>query len=337
MAVTRKSTAFTEALRHLQSSEKLQVVQLYGLSVISVADFESFKQVWPTLADARRRKLMHRLVELAETNFEVDFTPIFLQGLTDEDGRVRAKAVEGLWEVEDQALVGPLTHLLRADPLVEVRAVAATALGQYILLGELEEIDGAPAHLAEQAILEAIRDPNEEVEVCRRAIEAIGYSGGAGVRNLLEAAYYDEDQRMQVSAIFAMGRSADRIWIPILIQELENRDSEIRFQAARSCGELEAQEAVPKLINLIEIEADYEVQTVAIWSLGRIGGALAQEALETLAAGDDKVLREAAEEALEEINVWAGLSLPLYDFDDEDDDDLLPGLAFDEDLNGRLN
>ena len=131
---------------------------------------------------------------------------------------------------------------------------------------------------------------------------------------------------MQVSAIFAMGRNADERWLPTVITELDNPSNEIRFEACRACGELEAKDAVGKLIELIEYDVDLEIQEMAIWALGRIGGNLAREALEACLEHDQEVLALAAEAALEELNIFDD-GMMLYDFseysDDENNDDFI--------------
>jgi HEAT repeat protein len=238
----------------------------------------------------------------------------------DADSEVRAAAIDGLWENEDQALVGPLVHLLRADESLNVRAAAATALGRFVLLGELEEIDRAPAMLAEQALLETLHDAQSDLEVRRRAVESISYSGEAGVREIIEAAYYDEEEKMQASALFAMGRSADPFWIKLLVVELDNPNPELRFEAARACGELEASAAVAQLIDMSFNDPDREVQQAAVWALGRIGGREARQALEACCESDDEALSEAAAEALDEMELLGeALGIPLFEDFDEDE------------------
>ena len=172
--------------------------------------------------------------------------------------------------------------------------------------------------LAEEALLETLRSGEEELEVRRRAVEAIAYSGEAGVRDIIEAAYYDEDQKMQASALFAMGRSADAYWRKLLVRELENRSPELRFEAARACGELETQSAVPKLVEMSTNDLDREVQQAAVWALGRIGGRAAREALEDFFESDDEVLSQAAAEALDEMDMLSeSVSIPLFEDYDE--------------------
>jgi HEAT repeat protein len=312
---------FEEILRHLaESGEQLNARYLYALSGMNHEQLVLFQQVWPSISASRRRMVIHNLVELTELSFEVNYDPIFLLAMGDEDDEVRAAAVDGLWENEDQALIGPLVHLLRADEAASVRAAAAMALGRFVLLGELGDIDRAPAMLAEQVLLEALRQAEEELEVRRRGIEAIAYSGQPGVREIIEAAYYDEDEKMQTSALYAMGRSADSYWRKLLVDELDNPNPELRFEAARACGELEAHVAVPRLLQMALDDPDREVQQSAVWALGRIGGHEAREALDACYASDDEALSQAAAEALDEVDLLGEITgIPLLDDFDEDD------------------
>jgi HEAT repeat protein len=313
---------YEKVLSHISNAgELLNIRYLYELSSLTRAQFERFRQVWPTIEPRRRQSVMRTLAELTEQSFEVDFDPIFIFALGDEDSDVRTAAIDGLWENEDQALIGPLVHLLRADEAIPVRAAAAIALGRFVLLGELEDIDRAPAMLAEQALLEVIRLPEEDLEVRRRAIEAIAFSSEAGVREIIEAAYYHENEKMQASALFAMGRSADPYWRKTLLQELDNPNPELRFEAARACGELEVASAVPHLARIIADDPDQEVREAAVWALGHIGGQQAREILDTCVQSDDEALSEAAAEALEEIDLLGeSTGIPLYGELDEYED-----------------
>jgi HEAT repeat protein len=317
--IGRLTMEYEKALVHISNAdERLNTRYLYALSGMTREQFERFHQMWPTIERDRRRQVISSLVELVEHNFEVNFDPIFLLLMGDEDGEVRAAAIDGLWENEDQALIGPLVHLLRADEAANVRAAAAMALGRFVLLGELEKIDRAPAMLAEEALLKTIRHAKEDLEVRRRAVESISYSGQAGVREIIEAAYYDDDEKMQASALFAMGRSADLYWRELLLQELDSPNPELRFEAARACGELEISLAVPHLSQRVFDDVDREVQEAAVWALGRIGSREARETLEACYESDDEVLSQAAADALDEMDLFSEVvTIPLYeDFDE---------------------
>ena len=309
------SKSFKDALQEIASEPKLHTSDLFILSRMDQTALDIFKDTWPGISLERRRTVMQELMEIAEVNFEVDFDPVFLLGLGDEDAVVRTTAIKGLWENESPVLIRPLIHLLKTDEFVIAREAAATALGKFIYLRELEEIDWDEASLAEEALLETIYNAAEDTDVRRRAVEALGYSSDSRVTKIIESAYYDDDDRMRASAIFAMGRNADARWIPRIIGELENQKAELRFEAVRACGELEAKDAVTKLISLIEEDPDLEVQEMAIWSLGRIGGDLARVALEACIESDDETLAMAAQDSLDELNLFDD-GLMLYDFDD---------------------
>jgi HEAT repeat protein len=317
--------SFRQSLKHITGDAPLKPSQLYGLSMMGKANLADFEAAWPHIDTSRRQEIMKQLMEITEYSFEVVFDPIFILGLNDSDAEVQTTAIKGLWENESPALVPPLIHLLKEGQTNAVRAAAAIALGQFIYLGELEEMDALAVMLAEQALLETIRRSNEEIEVIRRAIESISYSSQEGVEQIIEDAYYHEDELMQVSAIFAMGRNYNLKWGPIVIAELDNHNPEIRFEAARACGELMLKDAVDWLIRLIEEDPDSEVQQNAIWSLGQIGGQKAQQVLEILTTSTDEAISAAAEEALSELLLMGGDIDDLLnfasEFDAQKDDD----------------
>jgi HEAT repeat protein len=202
-----------------------------------------------------------------------------------------------------------------------VRAAAATALGSYVLAGELEELDNALAMRAEEALLAVHTDMTVPLEVRRRALEAIAFSGEAGVRQLIEDAYYSPDEPMRVSALFAMGRSADIRWRGLVRAELRNPSPAMRAEAAIACGELEARAALDDLLDLLG-DRDENVRLASIFALGRIGGPDASDALEMIAAGDNAVEAEAAEQALEEMQFYAEVNaFPLFDESQDEEEE----------------
>jgi HEAT repeat protein len=243
--------------------------------------------------------MLRALVELTETAIEVDFTALFRGCLNDEDADVRLLAIEGLWESEDVWLVGELVRFLKGDPHPGVRAAAAASLGRFVLLGELGDIEAAVAARAEQALLEAYFTSEEPLEVRRRALEAVAYSCEVGVGDLIEEAYYQGEEEMRLGALFAMGRSADRRWRSIVIEELESPSPAVRYEAALACGELELRDAVALLSHLIS-DADSEVWNAAVDALGKIGGAEARQILQSCCRSENEALQAAAEEALEQ-------------------------------------
>lgn len=289
-------------LLRMGQSEGFSASLYYGLSSLSNDEIALVAPVWETLDVEYRRTLMRRLADLSETNFELDYEPVGLMlGLEDEDPEVREAAIGLLWTNETPAFMARLIELAQWDEATIVRAAALGALGNFIFTGEMGGLPPAAFYQLQDAVVSIYSNETEDVEVRRRALEAIANSSHEIVNEAIDEAYHSDDQRMRVSAVFAMGRAYEPHWKDAVLRELRSDDAEMRYEAARASGELEMREAVPYLIALTN-EDDREIKETAIWSLGEIGGEralaalteLAQEAEET---GDDDLL-EAVEDAI---------------------------------------
>jgi len=309
-----------------ESDYKPSAKELVGLSAIEGADQRRFLEVWRALSIQRRRDLIDRLVDLAEDNVEYDFNNVFMAGLLDDDVQVRAESIKAMWEYEEADLARVLMRLLK-DPEAMVRAEAALGLGRYLLRAELldKELDVVPD--IEDTLRAVAGDDAELTEVRGRAIEALGVRAHEWVRDLIEDAYASGERRLQISAVHAMGRSADPDWLPTIIEEMHNEDPEMRFEAAQAAGELGEDDIIPELSALTQDE-DAEVQEAAIAALGHIGGPAARSVLHSVASesGDERVL-ESVTDALSEADfVEDPLGVKLYldrsvAEDSEEDDD----------------
>ncbi len=275
---------------------------LYVLSAPSSAQVKLFRERWPAVSPERRRKVIAALAESAEANFELDFNALFRVTLEDEDDEVRTVSIEGLWEDEQVSLVLPLVNILRRDPSTSARAAAATSLGRFVLLGEMEELDERYVKLVRGALLEAIHSEEEEREVRRRAVESIAFLTDDCVRDIVSAAYEEPYEDMRISAVFSMGRTNDPYWAQTVLAELTSANPAMRYEAARACGELELQESVPELIRLVS-DPDREVQFASIGALGQIGGPRARHTLQILSRSQDEVVRLLAEDSLAELEL----------------------------------
>ena len=282
-------------------SRQVRAVKLAYLSDLARPALNRFQAAWETFSPARRAELVATLVEQAETNIHMNFHAVLRACLADPDPRVRKQAIEGLWEDEKTSLVAPLASLLAADPEPDVRAAAATSLGRFVLLGALGEIPDGPAQLAHDALHAAWRRRGECAEVRRRVLEGLACGTGADVPDMISSAYYDEDERMRQSALYAMGRHAHPRWAKFILAELGSHEPAMRYEAALAAGEMGLKNAVPPLIRALD-DADGHVREAAVLALGKIGGAPARRALEALVRGDDEHLAQAADDALAELN-----------------------------------
>lgn len=296
-------------IQSINETEKpLTASAIYGLSDLSESNAQRLGEAWTSIPVERRRSLVQRIVETTETNFEMDFGSVIKLALTDSDDEIRESAVEATWIDESPDMMNQLIALATGDPAAKVRAAAASGLGRFILQGELGEFDEELARRAENIALKLHNDPNENLDVRRRALEAISNCGREGVNDMIKAAYHDSNIRMRVSAVFAMGRSCNKQWEPVVLSELESDIPELRFEAARTAGELELLEAVPFLGEMLEDE-DRELVEMAVWALGEIANDEAQhlleEVMERADMDGDEALMEAVEEALESASLNA--------------------------------
>jgi len=295
------SLPITETIAHLGDSDKpLLNSKLAELSNLNSEELALFEQAWETIESKRRRQIMYRLVELAEDNFELDFDSIFKNHLTDQDAEVRSKAIEGLWESEEASLIDPLIKLLKQDSSEKVQATAAIALGKFAMLAELKKL--RPSHKSKlcQALLAAINDSSQPIEVQRRTLEAAAPLSLPQMKKAIVKAYQSGEPRLKTGAIFAMGKSCNLSWLPILLKELASADAETRYEAARACGELGEKESVSYLAELIT-DPDIDVQLAAIQALGKIGGPEAKDCLEQRLNNSTEVVQQAAGQALDEL------------------------------------
>jgi HEAT repeat protein len=315
--------ALGQLLEHLgDTGHAVSMTQLYHLSDLSGEQLAAFCSAWDAYETPRRRRLAHALVDLAEANFEVNFDALFIHFLEDPDGEVRATAIDGLWENQELGLIGPFLTMLRSDPSARVRASAATGLGRYVLAGELDRIEGPVHERITTELLTVLHLADESIEVRRRAVESVAYACTPETMEAVETAYYDDDEDMRISAVVGMGRSCDKRWKDLLLQELNSSSPAMRYEAAWACGELTLRQAVPVLVRLLD-DPDRQVCNATIWALGQIGGPQAKQALIDAYEDADEDTQVALDEALAEHALSEGeLDFALYDLGSDEDEEL---------------
>ena len=300
-------------------STPVRLARLPVLSDLHAQPLSRFCAAFDTFPVKLRRRLVHSLVELAESSFEVDFGAIFRHCLQDSDAVVRAAAIEGLWEDASLPLISPLVSLLRTDPSPQVREAAATGLGLFVLAGQMEELDAPTAERIVDDLLATVSRQDEAIDVRRRALESAAYSGSPEVSEALGLAYSEDDEAWRISAVLGMGRTCDRRWKEILIEELESSSAAMRYQAAIACGETSLADSVPLLGTMLH-DPDRQLAEAAIWALGQIGGLAARNLLLEMYEDADEETQTALDDALAEQDLLDGTSAfwmeEIEDFDD---------------------
>jgi HEAT repeat protein len=288
---------------------KLAMRDLKPLSGLDFTEREAFWPAWRAIMPARRDEIAQAMVELAEDNVDLDFRAALFWMLDDEDAGVRVAAIEGLWEDLSGRLMRRLLTLLREDPSPDVRAGAALALSRFAYQSVLGELTDAETAELRTALVGAMLDEEQPLDVRRRALESAGYFADAlEVQREIERAYAGDEQLLHESALVAMGRSMLPRWLPTIGGALSHISPALRYEAARAAGEMaeDARALVSRLVPLLD-DGDSEVALAAIWALGQIGGEPARRTLQRASKSGDETRSQAASEALEELSLDDGL------------------------------
>jgi HEAT repeat protein len=296
------------------SSKPLSVSKLSNLSGLSSEESAIFKKAWGDIEVDRRRQIASHLVELTQSNYHLEFDEAFRIILKDSDQETRLFAIEGLRDCEDRSFISPFLELIDKEYDDQTRAAAASALGKFAILAELGKLQSCQSSQIENTLMGIIRNEGEQTDVRRRAIEGIAPLSTPQVKEIIRRAYDSTNPALKRSALCAMGRNCDPVWLPFLLKELRNHDPETRYEAAVACGELCAPETVPQLLKLTR-DTDVHVQIAATSSLGHIGSIEAKGELQRQLNNPDERIRHAAEVALEEL----GFSEDPLSFDEMDD------------------
>lgn len=303
----------------LDESKPFHPRNLYRFSDLEEPDLRKLENTWPRVSARRRQAVLEDIEELGETNFTLSFEEFCKYTLADEDARVRELSIRCLWDYENRSTIPLFMDMLVNDSQETVRAASATALGKFIYLGELEEIPEKTLDEIVDRLLQVQRGSDVAL-VRRRALESLGFSSRDEISNLIETAYKSGMRDWIVSALFAMGRSANHRWADQVMEMLESDDIEIRYEAIRAAGELEIKRALPLLFELLE-EDDSETRLAAVWSLSQIGGEDVEDVLENLyEETDDEEEADFIDLALENLQFTEDLQLfEMFDFVPEDE------------------
>lgn len=316
---SKRELPFASVLEALFSAEDLPIHLIFRLSDLSDADFDRFKRGWSNVDEDRRVALARHMSDIAEENYLVDFSSLFAYMFDDESPVVRIAALDGVWDSEDQSLITSILELLATDKDTTVRVAAARALAHYILLAEWGQISDLHTDEIVDGLLAAYDNPRSPLDVKRAALEAVSPSSHPRVPELINNAYEEGSNDLQLSAIFAMGVSADERWLPYLEDELRSPSPDFRAEAARACGVLGGQSCVDALEQLID-DDDQEVGMAAITALGQIGGERAFTLLSRLAEDPNyEEYFDVIEDALDEME-WMDSAFDMLAFSDDDED-----------------
>lgn len=324
-----KRAPFQQVLAALLDDEKSFPPQLlYRFSDLEGDELQALRNTWPLVSVRRRQVILDDLEEISEADTVLSFEALYRLALQDSDPVVRRLSVRGLWDYEPIDLIGTYQEMLHQDADSEVRAACASALGQFVYLGEIEEISQTELDTIVDDLLDVYKS-NAAPLIRRRALEALGFSSHAEVPGMIESAYYSNRKDWMLSTLVAMGRSANAQWEELVLQMLQQDDDDIRLEAARTAGELELTSTV-ELLKTLSRDADPGVRQAAIWSLSQIGGSGVSDLLDELyEETDDDLELELIESAMD--NLVFTEDIQLFSLFELDEDEELGGEDLDED------
>ena len=289
---------------------------LHFFSDISIDNLLRIKKVWSNVDKTRKFNLLKDLESLIEADTLVSCDDFGLFAIEDEDPLIRSQAIHLFWESSDVKLISPFMEFLKNDAHEEVNQAAASALGRFVLLGELDEI---PENLAKSVqdflISEYMITTNGRTQ--QRILESLGYSSREKVHQFINVALEKSEKEWQLSALLAIGRSTDRKWGKTVVDKLTDNDSDIQIEAIKAAGELEITSSKDIIIELLTNTESYEeVHLQAIWALSKIGSSDVIELFEDMIEeSEDEEEIEVLEMALENLDLLN--DMPSFDIFDQ--------------------
>ena len=290
--------SFLEALA--EDANEVDLGDFFEASGLLPEELVIFARAWFGFTVENQRWIIGTMAELAEDSSELDFSAVFRMCLKDKDEGVLEKAIEGLWEDEDRAIIPGLIQVLHSDKSPQVRAAAAVALGKFPVLVQEGKLLAKDGESILESLMDILKDSGQPLEVVRRSMEAVAPFNTPDIRKFVTRAYKGDDLLLKCSSIYAMGRTGEASLLPVLIKEMQNAEPSIRYESAHACAELGDEDAVPHLVALLD-DDDYQVQLAGISALGKIGGPLAKKVLVNYVKDGDAVLEDAARSELENI------------------------------------
>ncbi len=245
--------------------------------------------------------------------------PSLLKVLEDRDPNVRKAAVDALGQIGDHRALSPLVRQL-ADTSPEVRKAAIEALSRsgpavidllllaYQTAWQREAVVKILGTVGDQRVsdvlLQALTDYSPAVR--REAAWALGEIGVVqAADDLYLRATVEGERAVRREASFALAKLGDSRGAALLLQFVDEGSFEERIQAITALGELRSHNGTTTLIRVLDdiSISNLAAREAAAAALGKIGDRRAIKALQQALEDPVNTVREAAQTALECLNV----------------------------------
>ena len=264
----------------LDEDTPIHPTNLNNLSDLIGEDLVQFRKAWPNIPTWRKQALLEDLEQLFEDDTLLSFENVCRIALEDRNPQIRFIALRCLQEYDIKDLALEFNRILNEDPDEEIRALAASTLGKYVYLGELDSISKRKLKIIEDSLLRIIK--SEDISLIQRhALESLGFSSHNDVPELIKSAFDSNQIPWMISALIAMGRSYDSRWEGKVKRAITHHSADVRKEAIKTSGELLLVNIRPILLKFLD-DRDIEIRMAAVLALSMLGGSNTRVVLENL-------------------------------------------------------
>ena len=236
-------------------------------------DARTLEELGSTLREGDEEEILYALA-LLEHNPPEELLDDLKRLLRHTSGRVRARALDLLFDVGGEELVADVEPLLE-DSALDVRVEAINYICRFSSMPAGDRMDVF------------LRDEDDEVRTAamacliRHGNEEQVDLGRASARGL--AADPEPAFRRDAARILGELEEVDEESEPLLLELLRDEDEEVRHEAMRAAGRTGSEGAVPILLDVLETPPD---RGEALAALHRYGSEIHDMVLDHVAAGD---------------------------------------------------
>jgi len=325
--MTSKKLNFNQVIDALLDDDApFPFAYLMSLSDILPANLEALKRSWGLISPARKTVLMENVEIIHEAELTSNFEGLAVLALDDVTAAVRVSGLRLFNEYENSHFISRFIDLLENDKDMNVRSQAASTLGKYLYLAEIDMIDEKYLQQINEALVKVLRSDENEL-VRQKALESLGFSSRMEAKEFIQIAYNSGDYNWIASSLIAMGRSAEEAYATLVLPMLAHPDARIQREAVFAAGELELTSTKKLLLRLaMESKSDDELWTEVIIALSKIGGdgvlEVFDKLLEDATSGEEE---DFLNEAIENLGLTNDMSLEfdMMDLQDPEDESLI--------------
>jgi len=254
---SEETDALYEAVRHQITGKTFDATS-------NIQDKTTLQQMVESLGDKRGITRLHFAEAIGAIGTSA--TPYLIQAVTHHANPVvRRAAAKTLTLIGDPAAVPTLIHSLLNDPDTVVRTSVTGALARS---GEASV----------SALLEVIAAPETPKDSKGLATWALAFIGSAAKVHIMKAidSPIPEVRTAVISTLGAIAlETRDEATIALLIQALDDTDTDARSEATTALSNIQYQPAVPKLIELLHQHPEPETRKAAALALMKMGNQMA--------------------------------------------------------------